>query len=88
MSARMLKYRISAGQEQTTVAMRSPSTIRAISVQRPREICLWAEGRAESPVTMRTFEVVPTGGDIPDPGSYVGTVFDGPFVWHVYEVAS
>jgi hypothetical protein len=90
MNARMLKYRISAEQEQTTVAMRAGTIIQAIGIQRPHEICLWAEVPNVLPIVTRTFRVVPTGGDVPPRthGHYVGTVFDGPFVWHVYEVTS
>jgi hypothetical protein len=83
----MFKYRISAEQEQTTVAIREGAIIRAVGVQRSREICLWAEVPDDAPVITRTFRVIGTGGDVPDPGTYLGTVFDGTFVWHVYEVA-
>jgi hypothetical protein len=91
MTTRMLKYTISAGQERTTVAMRSPSTFRAIGVQRSREVCLWFEVADDAPPvmvapTLRTFEVVPTGGEIPEPSVYIGTAHDGPYVWHIYEV--
>ena len=89
MTSRMLKHRISASREhQTTLTMRAGATIRAVGVQQPGEICLWAEVPFDSPLEPRTFRVVPTGGDLPDVGNYIGTAFDGPFVWHVYEVAS
>jgi len=84
----MLKYRISAVQEQTTVAIRAGAIIRAVGVQQPREICLWAEVPDGFPVETRTFRVIGTGWDVPDLGTYLGTVFDGPLVWHVYEVES
>jgi len=88
MSASLLKYRISVGQEQVVVAMRNGAIIRAVGVQRPSEICLWAEVPDDTPVITRTFRVIGTGWDVPDPGIYLGTVFDAPLVWHVYEVTA
>jgi len=89
MTERMLKYRISAEQEQTTVAMRVGAVIRAVGIQRPGEICLWAEVPDAVPVETRTFRIIGTGFEVPDDAGivYVGTAFDDPFVWHVYEVA-
>ena len=47
-------------------------------------IALWAEvgvhGGRE-----RTFQVFGTGHEIPDAAEYIATVFDGIFVWHIYE---
>ena len=90
MSVRMLKYRISAGQEQTTVAMRAGAVIRAVGVQLPGEICLWSEVPDAVPVETRTFRVIGTGFEVPEDAGivYVGTAFDNPFVWHIYEATS
>jgi hypothetical protein len=87
MIGRMLKYSFTS--HTAAIGMRVGATIRAVGVQQPGEICLWAEvpydvgGEKLEP---RYFDVIPTGGDLPDPGTYVGTVFDGPYVWHIYEV--
>lgn len=42
----------------------------------------------ETPIKeKRTFVIAPTGGGIPDWNThYVGTAFDGPFVWHLFEL--
>jgi triacylglycerol esterase/lipase EstA (alpha/beta hydrolase family) len=88
MIARMLKYRISSNDSaQVVVLTREGAVIRAVGMQ-GGEIYAWAETPVQAnPLTdTRTFRVVPTGGDLPDPGAFVGTVFDGPFVWHVYEM--
>jgi hypothetical protein len=85
--SRMLKYRISANQDQTTISIRAGADIRAVGVQLPREVCLWAEVPDDTPVQARTFTIIGTGDDVPA-GAYVGTVFDGPFVWHIYEVVT
>lgn len=91
MSGRIFKYRISSlSSDRAAVPMREAAVIRATGAQRG-VIYLWAEVPYDvggERLTSRTFQVVPTGGDIPDPGTYVGTVFDGPYVWHVYEVTS
>ena len=89
MSARMLKYKVSSDTSlQVAVQMREGVTIRAIGVQ-GHEIHVWGETpRSADPLTVtRTFRVVGTGDDVPL-GDYIGTVFEGRYVWHVYEVPS
>ena len=86
MSARMLKYRISSNASmQTDVLMREGAVIRAVGMQGP-DIYAWAETPVQAdPLTVtRTFRVIGTG-NVSD-GTYLGTVFDGPYVLHVYEV--
>jgi hypothetical protein len=83
----MLKYMISDGTSmQTDVLMREGARIRKVEMQGDK-VCAWAEtpGGAD-PLTERTFCVIGTGMDVPDPGVYLATVFEGPYVWHVYEV--
>ena len=51
---------------------------------------LWALVDETALTEVRTFEVYPTGGEVPDDGvsysrRYVGTAFQGPFVWHCFE---
>jgi hypothetical protein len=89
MSGRMLKYRISSDtSHQVGVPMPARAAIRAVGLQ-GSHIYVWAETQGGDPMTItRTFRVIPTGGDLPDEGTYLGTVFEQGFVWHVYEVAS
>lgn len=91
MSGRIFKYKISNDTSmQTTTPMREGALIRAVGMQ-DNAVHVWAEVPYDvggERLVPRTFLVVPTGGDIPDPGNYVGTVFEGPFVWHVYEVTT
>jgi hypothetical protein len=44
----------------------------------------WVDGNTVR--TVRHFEVYGTGQPIPLHTEHVGTFFDGPFVWHVYEI--
>lgn len=50
------------------------------------EIVLWAEVDTDDEPLLRTFSVVPTGGDVPSSTimDYLDTVFVGDFVWHIY----
>lgn len=41
----------------------------------------------EAPTEHRWFTIVGTGHPVP-PGEVLGSVFDGPFVWHVVEVTN
>ena len=64
-------------------------TVRANS-DRPHayyKIDLWALVDPEVQTAIRHFRIVGTGHPGPDLDmvDYIGTVFDGPFVWHVFE---
>lgn len=50
------------------------------------KVCIWAEVDTEQVLEHRTFHVYGTGHLIPEQACYVSTVFDGAFVWHIYEV--
>jgi hypothetical protein len=50
------------------------------------DICLWARVNPSADEEIRSFVVVGTGGAVDDAAVHVGTVFQGPFVWHVFEV--
>lgn len=49
---------------------------------------MWAEVDTEQVLEHRTFEVFGTGWEMPTykEMAYIGTMFEGAFVWHVYEV--
>lgn len=51
-------------------------------------LCLWEEHahRPDGPSLARSYAVHGTGHPIPADRTYVGTVADPPFVWHVYEL--
>jgi hypothetical protein len=48
-------------------------------------ICLWCLVDPHAPRVERRFKVFGTGEYI-DAGEYIGTVMEGPYVWHVFEV--
>ena len=53
-------------------------------------ICIWAMVIVEATKSPRTFEIHGTGHPIDEDVEYgrrfVGTVFQGNFVWHVFEI--
>ena len=88
--ARILKYQISSlsmYSSEVSILIPEQAVVRAVGMQHG-QLYIWAEvQRGDLLTATRTFQVIPTGDDLPN-GIYVGTVFDGPFVWHVYEVTS
>ena len=51
------------------------------------EFYLWAEVDTDQPLEERHFVVYGTGWEITDSNRcYIATLFEGAFVWHVYEV--
>lgn len=50
------------------------------------EIFLWAEVDTDAPKVHRHIYAFGTGHLIPENACFIDTVFDGAFVWHVYEV--
>ena len=57
-----------------------------VGTQKSFHICLWVLVDPEAPKVSRMFYVVGTGHPIPKLylTLYLGTVFDGPYVWHVF----
>lgn len=54
-------------------------------------ITVWAEVPLFPPTPaweQRSYKIYGTGQPIPDNAVHVTTLFDGPFVWHLYEVSA
>ena len=75
------KYKIGSGELQLPYGAKVLT-----AAMQGNEICLWAEVDDEAVPEHRTFYVYGTGHIVPEDSCYVATVFDGAFVWHVYEV--
>ena len=81
------KYKLKLVDEPQTILMPAMSLIRFVGRQND-DVTMWAEVRTDYPVDVaRKFVVVGTGQPIPDGGTYVGTCFGVPFVWHIFEVS-
>ena len=74
---------IKAGQQK--VWMPKFGTIIAVEIQRGK-LCIWYEHETGREKTEYAFQVFGTGFPLPEdiPTTFLKTVFDGPFVWHVY----
>ena len=48
-------------------------------------ISIWAFVDVESPPEDKQFLIVPTGGEVPEHGKYLGTVHQNVFVWHIFQ---
>lgn len=47
---------------------------------------LWFEVDPSANTEQREFRVFGTGHEIPDDAVYIATLFQDPFVWHLYEM--
>lgn len=50
-----------------------------------RALNIWAVVDPDAAPTHRTVQVIGTGNNMPEVGTYVGTATDGAYVWHVFE---
>lgn len=86
MTTRIFKYPLAITREQT---LQIPQRAKILCVQLQGDIglSLWAQVDDAEPVEAREIRVYGTGHEIAAPGTlaYVGTVLQGPYVWHVYE---
>ncbi len=87
---RVFKYQIPVQDAPTRLELPVGATIVDVGVQHAGKICLWAEVPilTSEQTTRRYFAIVGTGHDVPHRGTHVGTVHNGPYVWHVYEVTA
>jgi len=87
MSCVVHKHVIAIEDTPTAVLLPLDSKVVHVAMQNGA-MCLWEE-HAEPPGRSleRQYAVHGTGHAIPEGRSYVGTVLDPPFVWHVYELS-
>lgn len=71
--------------EVQTIGMPAGAMVLHVGIQEG-EIMLWAAVDPDRPTVGRNFAIVGTGQPCPTPAEaeYHGTVFDGPFVWHIF----
>lgn len=83
MNKRIWKYRLSLCEAQSFDV---PFEFNVLCVQeQDAAICCWAEVSGEDAYQTATFTIVGTGHTVPMmAGKYIGTVQQGPYVWHVY----
>lgn len=77
------KFKLSSSQQPQTLKIPSGGVILHSSRQEP-DICLWVEVNENNEFINRDFLVIGTGWEVPQNSVYIGTVFDGSYVWHIY----
>lgn len=82
MARRMYKYPISID-DVTVVSLRGD--IKHIGIQ-DGSIFAWAEHLDQGPAVEYHLQVFGTGSAVPQGAIHVGTVFQGLWVWHIYQV--
>lgn len=54
---------------------------------RSTRITIWAEVDVDQKdLELRHFAVIGTGWQYPGARTFLGTIFDGPFIWHVFDL--
>lgn len=78
------KYRVEAG---VPTRMKKGAAILSAGQQGRGNVVVWAEVEPEAETVDRLIDIWSTGNDIlpHDPGEFIGTVQDSPFVWHLYD---
>jgi hypothetical protein len=69
------------------IIMNMPAGAKLLTMQLQGGVpTIWAEVDTDNPMEPRKIATFGTGWELPEePGQYVGTFQEGPFVWHVYE---
>lgn len=81
---RIFKYPIDDDGGPSCVKMPYGAIILTVAMQEGQGMMVWAKVDTKAPIIDRVFHVVATGGQPPLVTDFVGTVFTGPFVWHVF----
>jgi len=80
------KYPVSFG-EGVTHCIPNPGQIIAVGEQ-GGTVCVWILVDTKEAVRPVTFRIIGTGWELPDGiGRPIGTVFIGPYVWHVFSTS-
>lgn len=73
--------------DEQTVQMPGRHKLLSVAMQNTT-LCMWAYVETDSAPTTVKITVVGTGNPFPHnvaPNDFIGSVQDGPFVWHVFE---
>jgi pyruvate/2-oxoglutarate dehydrogenase complex dihydrolipoamide dehydrogenase (E3) component len=81
---KVYKYPLTLAGEPQGVQMPVDARVVHVHEQNDRPV-LWALVSPDSPAVTRVFEVIATGGRVPN-GNYLGTVHISWTVWHVFEL--
>ncbi|KQR37758.1 hypothetical protein [Deinococcus sp. Leaf326] len=83
----MYKYPLTPLDEASVTVLTLPSfALPRMAAMQNGELCLWIQVDPDSAPLERAFEVFGTGQPLPLYATYIATVLNGPFVWHIFEV--
>jgi hypothetical protein len=80
---RIWKFKLKRTDRQT-VQLPADYSVLSVGKDPNGDLCIWVAVNHESPARGVEFCVVGTGNSLPHVGDFIGTVNDGPFVWHVF----
>lgn len=83
----VFKYPVNLRRRTTRLCLSGPIVHIGVQPDGVDSIMVWAESGVHKPTT-RLFQAVGTGGAVPEDSEHVGSVIDGAFVWHLYELKS
>ncbi len=79
------KYQLDPTEKHQDIQMPRNSSILDVQVQ-DGELVFWALVYTQTPMKEHQFLLVDTGEEMPEgPSTYIGTVQDGPTVYHLFE---
>lgn len=79
------KFRINGQGSQIQVQMPRDAKILYFA-QQDGQLTIWAEVDPEATMEWRALQIVGTGHSVPHEGKYIGSLQDGVFVWHLYDL--
>lgn len=85
-SSTVWKFQLRLG-DQDIISMPKGARLLHVAMQH-HSLCVWALVDPVAPLVRRGFRIAGTGHPIDgnDCKNHVSTVFDGPFVWHVFDI--
>lgn len=79
------KFGVLPGSAWTVIDIPADAKVVKVGEQGGSTVLIWVELDNDAPKAERYFKIFGTGHLIEEDSVYVGTVFIGPYVWHVYE---
>jgi hypothetical protein len=78
------KFNLDDAQNETTFEAPAPARVMSAGLDPAGRPSVWVEVESDAKKVERTVFLYGTGHPIETNGRFVGSIFDGSFVWHVY----
>jgi len=83
---RMFKFEIPFPSDDfVTVHVPNRAVVRHFGRDPRGVLCVWAEVDPGERLIATEFKIIGTGHEVPHDGRYIGSVLQGPFIWHCYQ---